>query len=144
MIRQATKFDKIEIIEMMKLFRKEADFPELEHIDNEEWWHKLLDNILAGNGIIFLEEGKGLLMAIVLPTIWCDKTYFMHELAWYVKPEHRNTTIGYRLFVSYMNYGKKLKEEGRIKYFCMGKMDTSPNINYGKYGFRKKDESWIQ
>jgi len=143
-IRQATKYDKKEIFEMMKLFQNESDFEEIKDIDNQDYFYVLLDNIFAGQGVVFLEENKGLLMAMIMPTIWCNKTFAMHELAWYVKPEHRNTTIGYRLFVNYLNYAKKLKEEGRIKYFSMTKLDVSPNLKYEKYGFRKKDENWIQ
>jgi hypothetical protein len=141
MIRIATKYDKEDICEMMRLFRLEADLPEYKDVENI---NHLLDPIFAGHGVIFLEENKGLLMAITAPTIWCNKTLAMYELAWYVKPEHRNTTIGYRLFVSYLNYGKKLKEENKIKYFTVSKMDTSPDLNYKKFGFRIKDENWIQ
>lgn len=144
MIRQANKYDKTAIIEMMKLFREEADFPELQEIDNEPYWNELLDKILAGQGVVFIDDEKGLLMALITPTIWCNKTFAMHELAWYVKPKERNTSIGYRLFITYLNYAKKLKEEGRIKYFTMSKLDVSPNLKYEKYGFRKKDENWIQ
>ena len=144
MIRQATKYDKTEIINMMKQFRAEADFPELLKVDNEEHWNTMLDGILAGQGVVFLDEGKGLLMAIVLPTIWCNKTFALHELAWYVCPEERNTTIGFRLFAAYLAYGKQLKEQGRVAYFTITKLDTSPNFKYEKYGFRKKDENWIQ
>lgn len=129
---------------MMKLFRDEADFSEVKDVDNEPYWNQLLDTIFAGQGVVFLEENKGLIMALITPTIWCNKTLVMHELAWYVKPEERNTTVGYRLFVNYLNYAKKLKEEGRIKFFTMTKLDTSPNLKYEKYGFRKKDENWIQ
>jgi hypothetical protein len=144
MIRQATKYDKKQIIEMMKLFRDEADFSELKKIDNESYWNQLLDNIFAGQGIIFIHDNKGLIMALITPTIWCNKTYAMHELAWYVKAQERNTTVGYRLFVSYLNYAKKLKKEGKIQYFTITKLDVSPNLKYEKYGFRKKDENWIQ
>jgi len=94
--------------------------------------------------VVFLEEGKGLLMAMVLPTIWCNKTFAMHELAWYVRPQHRDTTTGFRLFAAYLAYAKQLKEQGRIKYFTITKLDTSPAMKYEKYGFRKKDENWIQ
>jgi GNAT superfamily N-acetyltransferase len=144
MIRQATKYDKTQIIQMMKQFRAEANFPELLKVDNEQHWNTMLDGIFAGQGVVFLDEGKGLLMAIVLPTIWCNKTFAMHELAWYVCPEERNTTIGFRLFAAYLAYGKQLKEQGRITYFTITKLDTSPNFKYEKYGFRKKDENWIQ
>jgi hypothetical protein len=144
MIRQATKYDKTQIIQMMKEFREEADLPELLGVDNEEHWNTMLDGILAGQGVVFLEEEKGLLMAMVLPTIWCNKTFAMHELAWYVRPKQRNTTTGFRLFANYIVYAKQLKEQGRIKYFTMSKLDVSPNLKYEKYGFRKKDENWIQ
>ena len=141
MIRQATKYDKEEICEMMRLFRLEADLPEYQDVENID---HLLTPIFAGQGVIFIEENKGLLMAIIAPTLWSDKYLVMYELAWYVKPEHRNTTTGYRLFVSYLNYGKKLKEEKRIKFFTVSKMDTSPDLKYEKFGFRFKDENWIQ
>ena len=68
----------------------------------------------------------------------------MQELAWYVKPEFRNTTVGYRLLKSYIEYGDELKEDGRIKFFSVSKMDTSPDVKYQKFGFRKKDENWIK
>lgn len=141
MIRQATRYDKEDICEMMRLFRQEADVPE--YADVEDIDH-LLNPIFAGQGVIFIEEGKGLIMAIIAPTLWTDKSLVMYELAWYVKPEHRNSTIGYKLFHSYLNYAKKLKEEGRIKFFTVSKMDTSPNLKYERFGFRFKDENWIQ
>jgi GNAT superfamily N-acetyltransferase len=144
MIRKATKYDKTEIIEMMQLFRAEADIEQYKHLDNVVYWNKLLDSILAGQGIIFLEEGKGLIMALIAHTAWCDRTFQMYELAWYVKPDYRNTTVGYRLLKEYIDYGKQLKEQGRIKLFSIAKMVSSPNIKYDKFGFNKLDETWIQ
>ncbi len=144
MIRKATKYDKTEIIQMMQMFRAEADIEHYKHLDNVVYWNKLLDNIIAGQGVVFLEQGKGLLMAIITHTAWCDRTFQMYELAWYVKPEYRNTTIGYRLLKEYIDYGKQLKEQGRIKFFSIAKMISSPNIKYDKFGFNKLDETWIQ
>jgi N-acetylglutamate synthase-like GNAT family acetyltransferase len=142
MIRQATKYDKTEIMQMMREFHAEADMPEIPQ--NEQCFNVLLDSIFAGQGVVFIEEGKGLLMTMVLPTIWCNKTFAMHELAWFVRPQHRDTTTGFRLFAAYLAYAKQLKEQGRIKYFTITKLDTSPELKYEKYGFRKKDENWIQ
>lgn len=144
MIRKATKYDKTQIIELMKLFRSEAQIKQFNNLDNEPYWNRLLDTILAGAGVIFIEEGKGLLMALITHTAWCDKTFQMYELAWYVKPEYRNTSVGYRLLKSYVEYGQKLKEDGRITMFTMAKMVSSPDIKYEKFGFSKLDESWIQ
>lgn len=144
MIRKATKYDKTQIIEMMQLFRAEADIEHYRHLDNIVYWNKLLDNILAGQGIIFIEDGKGLIMAVITHTAWCDRTFQMYELAWYVKKEFRNTTVGYRLLKTYIDYGKELKQQGRIKLFSIAKMVTSPNIKYDKFGFNKLDETWVQ
>ncbi len=144
MIRQATRQDKPQIIEMMKLFRAEADIVQYRTLDNEPYWNRLLDTILAGAGIVFIEDNVGLIMALITPTIWCDKTFYMQELAWYVKPEKRNTSTGYRLLKRYVDYGNQLKDVGRISMFAIAKMVTSPDVKYGKFGFSKLDENWIQ
>jgi GNAT superfamily N-acetyltransferase len=144
MIRQATKYDKTQIIEMMQLFRAESHIEQYKDLDNVEYWKRLLDSIFSGQGIIYIEDGIGLIMGVVMPTIWCDKTLVLNELAWYVKPEHRNTTVGYRLLKAYVDYGKQLKETGRIKMFTIAKMVTSPDLKYGRFGFSKLDEIWIQ
>ena len=56
MIRQATKYDKTQIIEMMKMFRQEADLPEYKDVENLEYWNQLLDSIFVGQGIVFIDE----------------------------------------------------------------------------------------
>lgn len=144
MIRTATKYDKTEIIELMKQFRRESRIEQYQGLDNEEYWNRLLDHILAGAGAVFLEPGKGLMMALITHTPWCDKTLYMQELAWYVRPEFRNTTIGYKLLKKYVEFGKQLKEEGRIKLFCVNKMVTSPDVKYDRFGFSKLEETWMQ
>lgn len=144
MIRKATKYDKPQIIEMMRQFQQESPIEEFKGIVNEPYWNRLLDTILAGAGVIYIEDGKGLIMALISHIAWCDKTYQMYELAYYVKPEHRNGTLGYRLLKTYVDYGKQLKAEGRIKLFSIGKMVSSPDIKYNKFGFNKLDEIWIQ
>jgi len=143
MIRKATKHDKKQIIDLIRLIRNESEIEELQ-FENEEQWNRLLDTMLAGAGIIYIEDGKGLIMGLITPSVWCDKSLILHEVMWFVKKEYRKSTIGYRLFDAYVKYGKKLKDEKRIKYFVMGKLPTSPNIKYEKYGFKKTDESWIQ
>jgi len=56
----------------------------------------------------------------------------------------RNTSVGYRLLKKYVDYGNQLKQEGRIAMFAIAKMVTSPDVKYGKFGFSKLDENWIQ
>lgn len=143
MIRQANRFDKIEVINTMRLFKQESEIPFFQNMDNPEWWGKIFDSLIAGRGVIFIEEGKGLIMGMSIPSIWCDKTWVFHELAWYVKPEFRKTTVGYRLFKTFLDHGNKLKAEGKVHQIVMGKAHNSPTINYERYGFRKMEETWI-
>ena len=144
MIRKATKFDKPFIKELLRSFRDTSGYAELAHVDDSAWIDKLIDSMLAGAGVVFIAEGKGMLAAIIQHSIWCDKTFVMQELAWYVLPEHRGSTAGYRLLREYMRFGNELKAAGRITYFTLSKLDTSPAMDYTKQGFRKKDENWIQ
>lgn len=143
MIRQATKYDKEQIKEMMIMFQEESGIDHLLKIKESDYWHNLIDNILAGQGIIFLEENVGFIMGIVFPSIWSDKIYGLHELAWYVKPGHRYSRVGYHLIQQYIQYAKKQKEIGRIEFFTLSKLPYT-DVNYSKLGFKKMDENWIQ
>lgn len=144
MIRQATKYDMSEVIGMMKKFREESPIRELMDVEDEDYWRQMLNDIFAGRGKVFIEEGKGLLICMVLPSIWSPQILVLQELAWYVLPEYRNTTIGYRLVKAYLNYAEQLVRNDRIRYYTLNKMVSSPNLKYEKLGFRKIDEIWIQ
>jgi N-acetylglutamate synthase-like GNAT family acetyltransferase len=143
MIRQATKYDKDQIIQMMLEFKKESKIEVISDINNLTYWNKLLDNIILGQGVIFIEDNVGLLMSVIAPYIWCDKTLCLHEIAWYVRPEHRYKSVGHKLLKKYINYGNELKSLGRIKLFTISKLYNSPNIDYSKFGFTLIDENWM-
>lgn len=144
MIRQATKYDRIQLQEMMRMFRDESPIQQYKDIDNPEYFNSLVDSIIAGRGVIFIEDNVGFIMGIISPVVWCDKTYAMYELAWYVKPQYRMGMVGVRLLKAYIDYSIKLKEEGRIKLFTITKMVSSPDFDYSKLGFKKIEENWMQ
>ena len=143
MIRQATKYDKEQIKELMLMFKSESGIKQYQNIGESKYWHSLIDNILVGNGVIFIKENIGLIAGIILPNIWDDTIFTLHELAWYVKPDFRYGRTGYELLKAYIDYGNKLKESGRISLFTLSKL-PSTNIDYERFGFRKTDENWIQ
>jgi predicted GNAT family N-acyltransferase len=143
MIRKATRFDKTELIEMLIQFGNEF-LPELMQYANVDYADKLLTNIIAGAGFIFIEQGKGMIIGSLAPYYYNDKVLALSENAWYVKPEFRNTTVGYRLFKAYLEEADKLKKENRIQIISVGKLHNSPDIHYQKYGFRKMQESYIK
>lgn len=144
MIRQATKYDKKIINNLMLQYKNESQIDYFKNLGESEYWNELLAGIFAGRGIIFLAEDYGILLAIIFPCIWSDKIMFLHELAWYVTPQKRGSSAGYKLIKAYLNYGNKLKKENKIQAFTISKMPSSPNINYGRFGFKKIDENWIQ
>ena len=141
MIREANKFDKETIIEMLKCFRDEVKL--FEDTNNEKYINALLDTILVGGGVIYLDDQKGMIVGIITPSIWNCNDLILSELAWYVKPQYRHTTVGYRLLKKYLDKAKDFKESNRIKYYTMGKLPSSPSLKYEKYGFKKMDENWI-
>jgi len=142
-IRQANKYDKNSIIEMIQEFGKES---KLEHLNNlkSDYLNNLFNTIFAGLGIVYIEENKGLIVGIINPSVWNKDFFMLHELAWYVRPEYRSTPIGYRLFKEYMKKAEELKVDGRIQAIVMGKLASSPDIKYNKFGFDKLEESWIK
>jgi N-acetylglutamate synthase-like GNAT family acetyltransferase len=144
MIRQATKYDKIQLQNMMRMFRDESPIEQYKDIDNPDYFNSIIDSIIAGRGVIFVEDNIGFIMGIISPVVWCDKTLALYELAWYVKPEYRHKTVGYKLLKAYIDKAKELKNQGRIKLFTMTKMTTSPDINYARFGFTKIEENWMQ
>jgi len=143
MIRQANKFDKPQIIEMLRLFRNESPIWQYKELENQNYINQLLDSIIAGQGIIFIADDIGFIMGIKNPTIWDNTKIALHELAWFVKQEYRHKTTGYRLFKTYVDYAKQLKDNNKIALYTITKMTTSPDINYGKYGFTKIEENWM-
>lgn len=144
MIRQATKYDKYQIINMLRQFRDESPIQQYKDFNNEEYISRLIDQILAGRGVIFIKPDIGFIAGLISPIVWCNKTLAMYELAWWVKPEHRKGTAGYRLLQAYIKHGNKLKEQGRIRLFTLSKLSNSPNLDYAKLGFVKTDENWMQ
>lgn len=144
MIRQANKYDKTQLIEMLKQFKAEINYPMFELANDEQYVNELLDSVFAGRGVIFIKDNVGFIFGLVNQYVWCKKIYVLNCVAWVVKPEFRNTTVGYRLLRQYLDYANKLKEEGRIKFFTLGKTPQTPNMNYAKLGFRKTDEIWVQ
>ena len=144
MIRQATKYDRIQLQEMIRMFRDESPIEQYKDIDNPDYFNSLVDSIIAGRGVIFIEDNVGFIIGLISPVIWCDKTLAMYELAWYVKPEYRMGMVGVRLLKAYIDYAKQLKEQGRIKLFTITKMVSSPDFDYSKLGFKKIEENWMQ
>jgi N-acetylglutamate synthase-like GNAT family acetyltransferase len=147
LIRQATKYDIENIIEMLKHFRDADKFGIVKQNNNRDYIVAVLSEILAGKGVIFIAEKEkpvGMLIAMIMESFWNPLNKELHELAFWVEPEYRGGTHGFRLLKAYEQYGLELKQQKRIDCFYVTKMVDSPDLKYNKFGFEKLEENWVQ
>jgi N-acetylglutamate synthase-like GNAT family acetyltransferase len=146
MIRQASKFDSDLIIDMLRDYRSATPWDRLAQCDNERYIKTLLAHIFAGMGVVFIAEREsqaiGMLIAIKSPNIWDPELMVMNELCYWVNPEWRGGTAGYRLLAAYIEHGDRLKEQGVIEAYTVSKMTNSPDLDYSRFGFEKLEETW--
>jgi N-acetylglutamate synthase-like GNAT family acetyltransferase len=146
MIRTATLEDFEIIVTMLDHYKVHSPLA-LHKNSNLDTARVMVKFILEQNrGIILLAEKDdkviGMLIAIKNFNVWNQEAFCMNELAYWVEPEHRGGTAGYRLIKSYADICIHMKEQGEIEYFTISKMVTSPDLSYDKFGFTKLEETW--
>jgi GNAT superfamily N-acetyltransferase len=85
-----------------------------------------------------------MIMALKNENLWDPEIHAFNELAFWVEPEHRGTSAGYRLLKAYQEAAEQAKASGEIKYYTISKMINSPDLSYDRFGFRKLEEMWEQ
>jgi RimJ/RimL family protein N-acetyltransferase len=147
MIRIATPWDGTSIEHMLDRYRNSSPLDFHKHTPME-YARKILAQIWAGRGVAFVSEDSsgitGMLIALKNPNMWDPTVITMNELAYWVNPERRGTSAGYRLLKAYVDYCKELKNKGEIEYYTVSKMSTSPDLDYGRFGFNRLEETWSQ
>jgi len=145
-VRQATPFDVPALLDMLRSYRRLTPLKFLAEADDAEYVTKLLTELIAGKGVALVVENDGvvgMLLASISPSIWSPKHLLLTELAYWVEPECRGGTAGYRLLSEYKKIGEQMKKENRICNFLISKMSNSPNLQYQKFGFDKLEEFWV-
>ena len=139
MIRLATRYDIPILINLIEQYCYEApiDFVKDKKYHNKEYVEKLLFEIIAGRGFIFVDdEFKGMIGGIIISNIWFPDVMELHELFWWVKPEFRDEMLGGRLWIKFDDMAQKLLNSERIKLVHATKMPSSPNLKYEKFGYK--------
>lgn len=145
-IRDASPHDIPALLEMLRRYRSQMPYGLLQDADDVEYVTQMLTNLIAGQGLVLVAETSsviGLLVAGIMPSLWSPKHAMLTEFAYWVEPEHRGGTAGYRLLNQYLERGIKLKEDGRVRHIFLSKMVNSPNLNFERFGFRKLEEFWV-
>lgn len=146
MIRAADIQDFDRIMEMMVNFANSSPYSaHHEPQYNDEYVRRLLCEFIK-QGVILLGEVKGevvgMLIAGISPDMWLPHIKTMKEVAWWVEPEHRMSTVGYRLLKEYVSVGEKLVENGVIDGFTLTTMDISPDFDLKKRGWSKVETNY--
>jgi N-acetylglutamate synthase-like GNAT family acetyltransferase len=147
MIRKANKLDIPILLDFMREYAKESPITILNNLDNHDadYVTNLFFSIMAGRGFILVDdELNGMIVAIKTPNLWCPKVLELHELAWWVKPEKRNSTLGGKLWCAFKNEANKMLEENKVQMVTVTKMSTSPFLDYEKRGFALLDTRYFK
>jgi ribonucleotide reductase alpha subunit len=83
----------------------------------------------------------GMLLAIKSPFMWDANKLIMSEIAYWVEPEYRGSTAGYRLLAKYVEYCDKLKDDGVIVNYTMSQM-AGQDLDYTRFGLKPVETTW--
>lgn len=135
-MRYATKYDMPHLIDMMKAYAEEAGIKALKHNQNEDHVRSLFYQMLKGRGFILVDDQlRGFLAAYVTCNFWNSAVKELHEVAWWVMPEYRDTSIGGRLWLRFNKLAQDMLDQKRVQIVCTSLMPSSPEIDYTRYKF---------
>lgn len=138
MIREANKYDMPELLQMMRDYSTQTPVPALQAAAAHDEAHvaNLMMQMMAGRGFVLIDnESRGFIAALITTNVWCPEVYELHELAWWVKPEHRNGTVGGRLWKEFDRLATDLIDDGRIDVAVTAVMANNTWIDYTKRGY---------
>ena len=147
MIRKATPFDMPALVGMMRGYVAEAPMETLKDSSLHDQAHieSLLTSLMAGRGFILIDDlYRGFIAAMVIQNVWCPSVYELHELAWWVMPEHRGKSIGGRLWVKFDELAQDMLNNKRVDFVCTTVMANSPLIDYTKRGYKPLEATFFR
>ena len=138
MIREANKHDMPQLLQMMRDYSTQTPVPVLQAAAAHDEAHvaNLMTQMMAGRGFVLIDnESRGFIAALITTNVWCPEVYELHELAWWVKPEHRNGTVGGRLWKEFDRLATDLIDDGRIDVAVTAVMANNTWSDYTKRGY---------
>lgn len=147
MVRHADLRDFDRVMELMVNFANSAP---LSAYHNPEYNYRGVQHFLASvksAGCILVaehdEQIQGMLIAQIMSDPWLPQVKTMKEMAWWVEPEYRHTTMGYRLLMEYIKFGKQLQDNKVINNFVLTNMTISPDFDLEKRGWRPIETNYV-
>ena len=140
-MREANKFDVPALIAMMRGYAKESPIKALQDSDNEDHVKNIFLALINGRGFVLIEDGKGMLAAVITKNFWDPSVIEVKELAWWVHPDHRNGMVGGRLFVGFVKKAKQLIADGRAHIMTASLINE---VNIEKQGFKRIESTYVK
>ena len=145
MIRIANKFDVPQILDMLRNYRDSGKIYGVKDITDEATPIRILTHILAGGGLAYVDQKDneliGMLLAVKTPYLWDHSKFVMNEIVYWVEPDHRGSTTGYRLLSKYIEHCDNLVEDNVIVNYTMSQMEGQ-QLNYSRFGLRPIEHTW--
>jgi hypothetical protein len=83
-------------------------------------------------------------MSVKEPNMWLPSAKELREVVWYVKPEHRKSTVGGKLFLQYCKKGDELLARGDIQGYFTTQMTTTRTIDLESRGFKLTERTFLK
>lgn len=147
MIRLATRYDIPRLLEIVEAYAYENPIRVLGQPHNHfpRYVEELLFSIIAGRGFIYIDEHmRGAIIAIKQSNVWSPKVKELNELLWWVEPEHRNGTVGGRLWKAFDDRAKEMLKSGDIDFVVTSISAHGPLIDYTKRGYKPLGASFVR
>ena len=148
MIRLSTNQDTMIIVGLLREFLSETSYSQAEAAGNNLEHLCKLTWTFQQYGYIWLafhkDEPVGILMSVKEPNMWLPSAKELREVVWYVKPEHRKSTVGGKLFLQYCKKGDELLARGDIQGYFTTQMTTTRTIDLESRGFKLTERTFLK
>lgn len=146
-VRYANKFDLQYYINLVHKIHKQGDIGLYDVPLNNDYLNTLFNITLHGGGVTLLceieNEPIGMVMGIINPNIWSDKTLVCHQILLFIDEEYRHTRAAHMLISEYNEACQNLVSEKRIQYFTLSAAKPMFDIDFGRFGYDCIEKTWI-
>jgi len=147
MIRLATRYDIPRLLEIVEAYAYENPIKKLgdQSNHNAKYVEELLFGIIKGRGFIYIDTHmRGAIVAYRSSNIWSPQIRELNELLWWVEPEHRNGTIGGRLWKAFDEQAKAMLEANEVDFVCTSISANGPFIDYTRRGYKPLGATFVK
>lgn len=145
-IRLANKFDLPYFLKTVHKIHEQGEIGTFDVDLDDEYLNMMFATAINGGGLVLIAESDepiGIMLALISPNVWSDKTLLMNELLWYVQEEYRNTRAGYLLLKKYQELCEELTIKKRIRFHTITTAKSMFDIEFSRFGYDRIAETWI-